>query len=244
MPAAKCLAVQLLRLPLWGPSAACKKLLMPLAYGAADVDLITGTESSPNITQSETFTTANPENPDQIVVAYNDSRGAISIRSTSPALRFPPTVAPPLPASRRPTVKAPSPTPLVILLFSTTRQPTLGSRSGSMRPAAVRAWAGISPPPHRTPIAGPISAFTPAARTTENPATPTTTHLLRSSGECTSPGTTLIWVGAPISVVRSSDNGVTWSAPVNLPIPAGRLCSRRPDHRRQGHGRRVHRRHG
>ena len=48
---------------------------MPLAYGAADVNLITGTETSPNITQSETFTTANPDNPDQIVVAYNDSRG-------------------------------------------------------------------------------------------------------------------------------------------------------------------------
>src|SRR4029434_1249453 len=52
-----------------------KKLLTPLAYGAADVDLITGTETSPNITQSETFSTANPDNPNQIVVAYNDSRG-------------------------------------------------------------------------------------------------------------------------------------------------------------------------
>ena len=59
-----------------GPSAtSSKRLSMPLAYGAADVDLITGTETSPNITQSETFTTANPDNPDQIVVAYNDSRG-------------------------------------------------------------------------------------------------------------------------------------------------------------------------
>jgi hypothetical protein len=52
-----------------------KKLLTPLAYGAADVNLITGPESFPNVTQSETFSTANPENPDQIVVAYNDSRG-------------------------------------------------------------------------------------------------------------------------------------------------------------------------
>jgi hypothetical protein len=47
----------------------------PLAYGAADVNLITGTESFPNVTQSETFSTANPDNPNQIVVAYNDSRG-------------------------------------------------------------------------------------------------------------------------------------------------------------------------
>jgi len=52
----------------------------PLAYGAGDVNLVTGTESSPNITQSETFTTVNPENPNQIVVAYNDSRG----RNVSP----------------------------------------------------------------------------------------------------------------------------------------------------------------
>ena len=50
-------------------------LLTPLAYGAGDVDLITGTESFPNVTQSETFTTANPDDPNQIVVAYNDSRG-------------------------------------------------------------------------------------------------------------------------------------------------------------------------
>src|SRR5438876_4554830 len=60
------------KLPL--PSA-IKKLLTPLAYGAADVNLITGTETLPNVTQSETFSTANPDNPDQIVVAYNDSRG-------------------------------------------------------------------------------------------------------------------------------------------------------------------------
>src|SRR5438552_560268 len=56
-------------------SKLAQKLLSPLAFGSTDVDLITGTESFPNVTQSETFTTANPDNPDQIVVAYNDSRG-------------------------------------------------------------------------------------------------------------------------------------------------------------------------
>src|SRR6266487_2696274 len=45
-----------------------KKLLTPLAYGAADVDLVTGTETSPNVVQSETYTAANPDNPNQIVV--------------------------------------------------------------------------------------------------------------------------------------------------------------------------------
>ena len=62
------------------PAGALSKLAQdllpePLAYGAADVNLITGTETSPNVTQSETFTWANPDNPNQIVVAYNDSRG-------------------------------------------------------------------------------------------------------------------------------------------------------------------------
>src|SRR5437773_4448102 len=53
-----------------------KLLPIPLAFGAADVDLVTGTETPPHIIQSETYTTANPDNPDQIVVCYNDSRGA------------------------------------------------------------------------------------------------------------------------------------------------------------------------
>ena len=52
-----------------------QELLAPL-FGAADVDLVTGTETPPHIIQSETYTTANPDNPDQICVAFNDSRGA------------------------------------------------------------------------------------------------------------------------------------------------------------------------
>ena len=63
-----------MEMPLLFPSLSVS-LLSPLSFGATDVDLITGNETSPNITQSETFTTANPDNPDQIVVAYNDSRG-------------------------------------------------------------------------------------------------------------------------------------------------------------------------
>jgi len=47
----------------------------PLVYGTADVDVITGPETYPNITQSETFIATNPDNPNQIVVAYNDLRG-------------------------------------------------------------------------------------------------------------------------------------------------------------------------
>src|SRR6266566_6944976 len=61
-----------------------KKLLMPLAFGAADVNLITGTETFPNITQSETYSAANPDNPNQIVVATTTHEAAISAPSTSP----------------------------------------------------------------------------------------------------------------------------------------------------------------
>src|SRR5215471_2738928 len=57
-------------------SRVVQKLMAPLTYGAADVNLVTGTETFPNTTQSETFTTANPDNPDQVCVAFNDSRGA------------------------------------------------------------------------------------------------------------------------------------------------------------------------
>src|SRR5438034_9287411 len=52
-----------------------QKLMAPVSYGIPDVDLITGTETLPDVTQSETYTAANPDNPDQVFVAYNDSRG-------------------------------------------------------------------------------------------------------------------------------------------------------------------------
>jgi len=61
--------------PIGALAHAIKKLWSPLVYGTTDVDLITGTETFPNVTQSETFTTANPDNPLQVVVAFNDSRG-------------------------------------------------------------------------------------------------------------------------------------------------------------------------
>src|SRR5438309_6355035 len=57
-----------------------QQLLQPSAFGTTDVDLITGVETNPNVTQSETFTASNPDNPNQIVVAYNDPRG----RNASP----------------------------------------------------------------------------------------------------------------------------------------------------------------
>src|SRR5947208_8181006 len=64
------------------PSSAFSRLIQkleaPLAYGAADVDLITATETPPHIIQSETYSTAKPDNPDQVCVAFNDSPSATS----------------------------------------------------------------------------------------------------------------------------------------------------------------------
>src|SRR6266404_253269 len=53
-------------------------LFAPFVYGGTDVDLITGAETSPHVTQSETFSWANPDNPSQVIVTYNDSRTAPS----------------------------------------------------------------------------------------------------------------------------------------------------------------------
>ena len=50
----------------------------PLAYGATDVDVILPDGTFPHVVQSETYTTANPDDPTQVFVAYNDSQGAPS----------------------------------------------------------------------------------------------------------------------------------------------------------------------
>ena len=56
-----------------------KLLPPPLTFGTTDVDLISPqTDSGTNITQSETYATTNPDDPNQIVVAYNDSRGRLA----------------------------------------------------------------------------------------------------------------------------------------------------------------------
>src|SRR5437868_4681901 len=61
-----------------GSSSAFSRLVhnltAPVSFGGTDVDLVTGTETPPHIIQSETFTGANPDNPDQVLAAFNDSR--------------------------------------------------------------------------------------------------------------------------------------------------------------------------
>ena len=217
-----------------------KLLPAPLAFGAADVDLITGTETSPNITQSETYTTANPDNPNQIVVAYNDSRGA----ATNQLLRrivSPPTAARPSPASPTPAVKA---------LCQYLWRPRCSVQQTN--PTWFTVWldagcggqgmAATSPPLRRTRIAGPISAFTPAAATTASLAGRTTTHPLHSSGGCTFPGTTSMSAAAPlrhasplttVPLGQRSDTVTNSTFIRNVQITGDKV-----------NGRRVHRRHG
>jgi hypothetical protein len=60
--------------PLGALTQFMRKLFSPLAYGGTDVDLVTGTETYPYVIQSTTFSWGNPDNPDEIVVAYIDIR--------------------------------------------------------------------------------------------------------------------------------------------------------------------------
>jgi hypothetical protein len=71
--------------PLTALNRFIKKLFSPAAYGygGTDVDLITGTETYPHVDQSTTFSWGNPDNTEEIVVAYNDARGSGSDASVS-----------------------------------------------------------------------------------------------------------------------------------------------------------------
>src|SRR5262249_17780763 len=53
-----------------------QSLMAPATFGGTDIDLINNPspETGTHITQSETFAASNPDNPNEIVVAYNDSR--------------------------------------------------------------------------------------------------------------------------------------------------------------------------
>ncbi len=175
-----------------------KLLPVPLAYGAADVDLVTGTETAPNIIQSETYTTANPDNPDEICVAFNDSRGA-AVNQLLRRIVLHRRRIDLHPRHQRQRSQALLPIHLATRLFCITSRPRLGLRSGWMGTEAAR-WAGTSRPRLRIQIAGPISAFTPTAATTGNLAGPTITPPLLTSGTCTFPGMTLMLVSGALEV--------------------------------------------
>src|SRR5439155_1651661 len=157
------------KLPL--PSA-IKKLLTPLAYGAADVDLVTGTETFPNVTQSETYSTANPDNPDQIVVAYNDSRGRnfnpINISGASVSIDGGATFTP-LTTVARGTAR--SSWPAAPHSFATSRSPPTRLRAMFTSPGWTKA-AVASPTTTSTTSTGPRTAATLGPTPTLVPAFP------------------------------------------------------------------------
>ena len=182
----------------------------PLAYGATDVDLITGTETSPHITQSETFTAANPDNPDQIVVAYNDSRGRtqpINISGASVSTDGGTTFTRLTKASGQSPFDNTFGDPVVLYNKPTSTWFTVWLDAG----CGGQGLGGYKSTTPGIRIAGPISAFTPAAATTASLAGPTTTHPLHSSETCTFPGTTSLIGGGALQVRYSTDNGLTWT---------------------------------
>ena len=173
-----------------------KKLLVPL-YGAGDVNLITGTETSPNITQSETFTWANPDNPKQVVVAYNDSRGRNQsdqyLRCVGIHRRWH-YFHPSHHGHRSKPLRQYLGDPVVFY----NRPNSTWFTVWLVRPAAVRASAGTNPPIHLILLAGLTSALTPAPTTTGILGGWITTHPLLLPTGCTSPITILISeVGPP-----------------------------------------------
>ena len=145
-------------LPMLAKLPLCPGTVAPLAYGGADVDLITGADSITHPTQSETYTSANPDNPNQIVVTYNDSRDDRPIPSTTPERRYSSdggTTFTRLNPS--PNVKWPRDNILATRLLSTTHLLALSLQfSGSTRLAVDRAsvpgrllTVGVQPGPWR-----------------------------------------------------------------------------------------------
>ena len=221
---------------------AIKNLLAPLAYGGNDVNLITGTETYPNVTQSTTFAAGNPDNPNEILVGYNDSRGrnATPINISGASLStdggnsfvrltaatgqspFPNTYGDPVVLYNRPTA-----TWYTVWLDAGCGGQGLGGyKSTTPSDPSPASWT------HFCVHTGDADDR-PSGWTDSNPASPFYGRMYVSWNDFNRGG------GA-IFVRRSTDNGATWKR------AAGHhhLLPERPDDRRPRHGRRLHRRDG
>ena len=189
-----------------------EELLPAPLYGAGDINLVTGTETFPNVTQSETFTTANPENPQQIVVAYNDSRG----RNANPINISGASVSTDGGATFTRLTAASGQSPFantfgdpVILYNSPTDTWFTVWLDGGCGGQGLGGYKSTTPGTHPR-LAGPISAFTPAPAddresgwADNNPASPFFGRMYVSWNDFAA--------GQGIFVRYSTDNGLTWT---------------------------------
>src|SRR6266536_2153307 len=212
---------------------AIQQTLAPLAFGAGDVNLITGAETSPDITQSDTYSLANPDNSNQILVTYNDSRGRfvnpinisgasvstdggntftrITCANNTPPCQvgqspFSNTLGDPVTLYNKPTG-----TWFAIYLDVACGGQGIGGYK-STNPSDPNSWTHFCA--HTDTFDDRESGYAD-----NNPASPFFGRMYISFNNFN-------LAGPPISVVRSTDNGGTWSAPVNLPIPAGAVFVR------------------
>jgi hypothetical protein len=195
-----------------------QSLMAPLAYGGTDVDLITGTETPPHVIQSETFTTANPDNPNEIVVAYNDSRGAETNNfsgasvSTDGGLTFTRLTTgsgqSPFPnTSGDPVIlyNKPSGTWFTVWIFDGLCGGGLGGYK-STTPEDPNSWT------HYTCVNPNSFDDRESGWADNNPASPFFGNMYVSWNDFD----VSCGAGGCIFVVRSTDNGATWSSPVQV----------------------------
>src|SRR5436305_8693643 len=192
-----------------------KRILLPL-YGAGDVNLINHPETSPNIVQSETFTTVNPDNPQQIVVAYNDSRG----RNLNPINISGASVSTDGGATFDRLTTASGQSPFVgtegdpVILYNKPTQTWftvwLDTACGGQGLGGYKSTTPWDPTSwtHFCALSE-SSADRESGVVDQNPSSPFHDRIYISWNNFNN-------AGPPISVVRSTDGGVTWSAPVNL----------------------------
>ena len=188
----------------------------PFTYGGTDVDLITGAETSPHVTQSETFSWTNPDNPNQIVVTYNDSRTATAnysgaSYSSDGGLTF--TRLNPSPFATGHGTNFGDPVVLYNRPNATWHAIFLASGCGSFN-AGIGDWTSSD--------GGVTWAVGACVHNSSNDDRESGWSDMNPSsafyGRMYVSFNNFAIAGPPISVTFSTDNGATWSAPQNLPL--------------------------